>query len=143
MKKIAVMMLVCGIASAAGIYKWVDENGKVHYGDQPGDSSAREIILPAAPAPDENQRAHEEKQKKLLQVFEEERQLKREQEATAKLEQQKREQECTLARARLKNYEHAGELTTQDKDGKQRTLSKAEYKQVVEDAKKAVEYWCR
>lgn len=145
MRKMVVMVLLlgCGVASAAGVYKWVDENGKVHYGDQPGNSSVREIILPAAPAPDENQRAHEQKQKKLLQVFEEERQEKREQEAKAKAETQKREQECTLAKARLKNYEQAGELTTKDKDGRERTLSKPEYRQALEDAKQAVEHWCR
>ena len=143
MRKILVMVLLlgCVAASAAGVYKWVDENGKVHYGDQPGNSSAREVILPATPAPDENQRAHEQKQKKLLQVFEQERQEKSEQEAKA--EQQKREQECTLAKARLKNYEQAGELTTKDKDGKERTLSKSEYKQALDDAKQAVEHWCR
>ncbi|MDO9372281.1 MAG: DUF4124 domain-containing protein [Gammaproteobacteria bacterium] len=145
MRKILVMVLLlgCAAASAAGVYKWVDENGKVHYGDHPGNSSAREVILPATPAPDENQRAHEQKQKKLLQVFEEERQEKREQEAKAKAEQQKREHECTSAKARLKNYEYAGELTTKDKDGKERTLSKAEYKQALADAKQAVEHWCR
>ena len=144
MRKILVMMLLlscAAAASAAGVYKWLDENCKVHYGDQPGNSSAREVILPATPAPDENQRAHEQKQKKLLQVFEQERQEKSEQEAKA--EQQKREQECTLAKARLKNYEQAGELTTKDKDGKERTLSKSEYKQALDDAKQAVEHWCR
>lgn len=145
MRKIVVMLLLlgCAVASAAGVYKWVDENGKVHYGDQPGHSSAREIILPVAPAPDENQRAHEQKQKKLLQVFEEERQEKREQEAKAKVEAQKREQECTSAKARLKSYEQAGELTTKDTHDKVPTLSKSEYKQAVEDAKQAVEHWCR
>ena len=145
MRKIFVMVLLlaCGAASAAGVYKWVDENGKVHYGDHPGNSSAREVTLPAAPAPDENQRAREQKQKKLLQVFEEERQEKREQEVKAKAEQQKREHECTLAKARLKSYEQAGELTTKDNDGKERTLSKSEYKQALDDAKQAVEHWCR
>ena len=146
MRKILVMVLLSGCVatvSAAGVYKWVDENGRVHYGDKPGNSSAREIILPAAPAPDENQRAHEQKQKKLLQVFEQERQEKREQEAKIKVETQKRDQECILAKARLKNYEQAGALTAKDKDGKERPLSKAEYKEAVADAKKAVEHWCR
>jgi len=27
----------------AGVYKWVDESGQVHYGDQPGNSSAQEV----------------------------------------------------------------------------------------------------
>jgi len=27
----------------AGVYKWVDESGQVHYGDQPGNSNAQEV----------------------------------------------------------------------------------------------------
>ena len=29
------LMCVCSVASAATVYKWVDENGVVHYSDQP------------------------------------------------------------------------------------------------------------
>lgn len=143
-KILAVMLLLAwGCASAADVYKWVDENGRVHYGDQPGNASAREITLPATQPMDEAVRARGQKQKKLLQVFEEERQEKHEQEARAKAEQQKREQECALAKVRLKNYESAGEPAANNKNSKERTLAKLEYKQVLEDAKQAVEHWCR
>lgn len=29
----------------AGVYKWVDENGQVHYGEQPGNTDAEKIII--------------------------------------------------------------------------------------------------
>jgi len=29
----------------AGVYKWVDENGQVHYGEQPGNSSAEKVTI--------------------------------------------------------------------------------------------------
>lgn len=102
MKMLAVMLLLAwGCASAADAYKWVDEDGRVHYGDQPGNASAREITLPATQPMDEAVRARGQKQQKLLQVFEEERREKAEQTAKAKAEQQKREEACGLARIRL------------------------------------------
>ncbi len=29
----------------AGIYKWVDENGQVHYGEQPGNTGAEKVTI--------------------------------------------------------------------------------------------------
>ncbi len=144
MKKAMLMLLLlaCGAAGAAGVYTWTDENGKVHYADQPGNAAAREITLPAAPAPDEGQRERLQKQQKLLEVFEAEREEKRQQASRHKAEQQQREQACKVARMRLKQYEQAGGLRTQEADGTERQLSKAEYRQVLEDARKAVAHWC-
>lgn len=137
-----VLMLLSGAAGAAGVYTWTDEQGKVHYGDQPGNAAAREIILPAAPAPDAGQRERLQKQQKLLEVYEAEREEKREQASKRIIEQQQREQECKAARVRLKQYEQSGGLRTINTDGTERQLSKAEYRQALEDAREAVAYWC-
>jgi len=29
----------------AGVYKWVDENGQVHYGEQPGNAGAEQVTI--------------------------------------------------------------------------------------------------
>ena len=39
--------LVCSLALAATVYKWVDENGVVHYSDQPH-PNAQQVDVPAA-----------------------------------------------------------------------------------------------
>ena len=39
--------LVCSLALAATVYKWVDENGVVHYSDQPH-PNAQQVSVPAA-----------------------------------------------------------------------------------------------
>lgn len=137
-----ILMLVCGAAGAAGVYTWTDEQGKVHYGDRPGNAAAREITLPAAPAPDEGQRERLQKQQKLLEVFEAEREERREQASKRIIAQQQREQECKAARVRLKQYEQAGGFKTLEADGTERQLSKPEYRQVLDDARKAVVHWC-
>ena len=41
--------------ATAGVYKWVDEQGQVHYGDRPQADSAQEMKLkapPSSPPPD-------------------------------------------------------------------------------------------
>ena len=32
-------------AATAGIYKWVDDSGQIHYGEQPGNSDAKRVTI--------------------------------------------------------------------------------------------------
>jgi hypothetical protein len=41
----AVLNLLMLQPSQAGVYKWVDESGQVHYGEQPGNSSAQQVQI--------------------------------------------------------------------------------------------------
>ena len=41
------MSLVCSLALAATVYKWVDENGIVHYSDQPHPNAQKVGVQPA------------------------------------------------------------------------------------------------
>jgi hypothetical protein len=41
------MSLVCSLALAATVYKWVDENGIVHYSDQPHPNAQKMGVQPA------------------------------------------------------------------------------------------------
>ncbi len=45
MKILFILLVGCllGVASADSIYKWVDAQGNVHYGDEPGQSSAKKM----------------------------------------------------------------------------------------------------
>lgn len=46
------LLLACGTTPAAGLYKWVDENGKVVYSDTPPPPSAKEFKkISGAPPP--------------------------------------------------------------------------------------------
>ena len=49
---VACALLAVSWPAAAQVYKWTDENGKVHYGDKPqGAKSATTIAAPPTPAP--------------------------------------------------------------------------------------------
>lgn len=90
-------------AQAAGVYKWVDEQGKVHYGDRPGNSNASKIAVPtASPPADKSLSERNAKRDKLLQTMEEERKLKEEDSRKAKQEGAERTQRCIQAQDTLK-----------------------------------------
>ncbi len=42
---ILLFIFVCSSASASGIYRWVDDKGKVHYGDRPTQSGAKSVTV--------------------------------------------------------------------------------------------------
>lgn len=58
--RILLIILVAGIASAQ-VYRWVDEEGGVHFGDRPPESAKpEEVILPKGPSEEETRAAQEE-----------------------------------------------------------------------------------
>jgi hypothetical protein len=59
------LFLIGGIALAE-VYKWVDESGKVHYGDSPpAESGAESVALPEGPSQEEVERARQQMQEKI------------------------------------------------------------------------------
>lgn len=130
----------CGSAQAAA-FKWLDENGGVHYGDRPPASGAESLQLsstPAvAPAP-----ATGERTQRMLEVFEEDRLRKREQAAERKQAREEREQQCNHARTRLSRYEAAAYLYDTDAGGRQHALTAEQRELAMQQARAAVQHWC-
>jgi hypothetical protein len=58
--RILLIILIAGVASAQ-VYRWVDEEGGVHFGDRPPESAEpEEVILPRGPSEEEVQAAQEQ-----------------------------------------------------------------------------------
>lgn len=126
---------------AAEVYKWVDEQGKVHYGDRPmaGAQSMRLREVPkVTPMPDER----EQKRERLLQVLDEQRQEKREEAETQKKRKEERERNCNLAKDQLRNYEQAGYIYEIDKKGNRVIYDEEKKAAAVQTARDAVKQWC-
>jgi hypothetical protein len=134
-----------GAVVEAGVYRWVDENGKVHYGDRPGAAEdAAEIQIKqnkttTSSAPDAAERA--ETRQRLLEQYETERLQKREAAAKKKAEAKKREKNCAIAKNRLRIYKSSA-LYEDGPDGERRYLSDAEYEKALAKARADVERWC-
>ena len=67
--KLRIRLLILGlaaIAASAEIYKWVDEEGKIHFGDKaPESAEVEELELPKGPTEAESKQAQREFQEQI------------------------------------------------------------------------------
>ena len=117
-----VAMLAAGTATAA-VYKWVDKDGKVHYGDRPvAGAQQQSITAPGVtpPAPSEDAPAGDA-DPEAAQV---------------------RANQCTAARKRLDSYEQSSTVVQRDPNGQERRLSADERVDLIVQARRDVNALC-
>ena len=148
MRKRGIILLLLSLTTGganAEIYKWVDENGRVHFDDRPRGSSAQTVEVnplnsPSPPTLTEEQRKR--RQRRLIQVLEEDR-LTRKVEAERKAsEEQERKRRCLLAKDRLGNIQRASYLYDVDDSGGRTIYSEQQRVQVTARAEQDVKRWC-
>ncbi len=138
---LASALWIADTAVAAEVYKWVDEQGKVHYGDRPL-PGAQSVRLKDVPEVTPIAGEREEKRERLLQVFQEQRQEKREQAEAQKKQKEERERNCNLAKDQLRNYERAGYIYDIDKKGNRVIYDEEKQAAAIQQARDAVKQWC-
>lgn len=127
----------------AEVYRWVDEQGQVHYEDQPRDSKTRKISPPRVPvdgAAGDSRRM--EKTRKLLNAYEAERQQARDEKAERREQAQERQRKCINAKDDLRQYQESGSVYRLDGEGKRVYLSNAEREALIAQYRQAVSEWC-
>ena len=130
-------IFVSSLAAAPQVYKWVDEDGQVHYGSKAKAKDAKEIEIKnrfidsgntSAPLSAEER---VDKQKRFLNA------LDAENKSTAEAKEKKKQQEelkttrCNAARDQLKRYESSGALYDLDEKGDRILLNKKQYEQAM------------
>jgi hypothetical protein len=113
---IIVLFLFCGSHTNAEVYKWIDENGKVVYGDNPTSTDADKIKIKSAPVQDPAVQGRNERQNKLLNVMQQERD---ERNALKEEEKGKKEEQmkiCANARRELQEIKDASYLYRETDD---------------------------
>ena len=143
------LLLALGQGAAADVYRWVDENGRVHFGDRPPVSEAAETTTidtqnspPPSPdtAPGSSDRSVA--RQRLLDQYQKEREAKQEAVQRKQAQEQRREQLCLQARTDLENYQTHPVLYEMSSNGERRYLSEEERAQTIAEARQAVEHWC-
>lgn len=138
------ILALMSAAHAAKVYKWVDEEGVTHYGEQAPTNKDFELISTSgAPASSKNKakntpaavEASSEKENAKPLDFEEQKKL-REQEA------QVRKDNCENAKANLKTIEENARIRIMDDNGEYRYLSEEERQQQLERAKNIIATNC-
>ena len=151
-------LLLAALPASAVLYKWVDQDGKVHYSDQPPPDGAKKSGVVSAPArstpsaaapggeaatsaPKGPKTAAEQEmefRKRRLEAAEAD--AKRQQEAQA-AEEKKRN--CAQATNRLGALETGGRITKYGPDGETVYLSDAEITKELAEARKTADSWCK
>lgn len=136
-----ILLLSSTIVFAAGVYKWTDADGNIHYGDRPK-SSAEKIKVRTGHKPDPTQIEHRQKRDRLLEVLDEERREKRSDKELAAQQKAERKSQCEEAKTNLEQYKAAGYLYKVDEDGNRNILEDDAHAQALEDAQDSVDHWC-
>lgn len=130
--------------SSAGVYRWVDDQGKVHYGDRPpSKDKARPIEMESAPAPAPDDHERRARTRRLLDAMESERDREKKQAAQAKAEKTRRERNCEVARRHVTLYQRANKISRVGADGNRIYLSDEERDQALTHARSQVDSWCK
>ncbi|MCZ6771596.1 MAG: DUF4124 domain-containing protein [Proteobacteria bacterium] len=128
--------------AAGDVYKWVDENGKVHFGDKPQAEDAQVIeVKPSAP-PAAGARQRHERTQRVLEAMTAEREEREHASQAAREEATRRKRKCGLARAELNRRQTSAHLFYRDEEGNKRVIEGAEYDAAIQEARNAVTEWC-
>ncbi|MCW8901817.1 MAG: DUF4124 domain-containing protein [Gammaproteobacteria bacterium] len=125
-------LMILASSASAGLYKWIDNDGNVHYSQKPPrDQQFKRLKAPAA-APENSKPLYQEtklKDKAGNIVATE----------TAKNEQI-RATNCENAKNNLSSYQRSRRI--RDKDGNVKTLDDNERSKQIENAKQAINDFC-
>lgn len=142
-----IFLLLFSLSSYAGLHKWIDSSGKVHYSDEaPPDNAKVETMrkthvdeAPAsAPPPGKT-------------IFEREADLKKAQKAkqeaaqkTAKEQEQAqaKQKNCEQARTQLANLQNAPRISTYDASGERTIMDDNARQQAINEAQSAISAYC-
>ena len=132
--RVFVFLIACvaNVPAVAEIYRWVDSNGQVHFGERPMTDDAQRIEVPShdrepqAAAP--NEAARRARQRRMLEAFEYERAREAEQEARAAQRASRRAEQCDQARQYWRRLNHPGPIYEVDDQGRRRYLDEAQRK---------------
>ncbi len=141
------LLLLVSVNATAGIYKWVDEDGRVQFGDRPppeGTNSDEVVMRNQGPvsevaAPVNRKEARE----RLLEQYQRERAEKKEAAAKKREEKKQRAALCSYARSRVTRYLESGSLYRNAPNQERKYLTDQERDTALARARADVKKWCK
>ena len=142
-----VVLTFIGLNAHAGVNKWVDAEGKVHYSDAPPPEVQTQTVrnisgkgqteAPASYSPKSYSEREAEMKKSKLEK-EEASKKTAQQEADAKAKQSN----CEAARQNVRSLEAGGRIVTYDANGERNYMEDDARAQRLEEAQKSVSDYC-
>lgn len=131
-----------GLASAADIYKWIDENGQTHFGTRPPVEVESEQVKPppkpAIPADIGIERRRQFEQKQADYTLQ--RQQEKETQAQLAAEKAEREKNCTQSRKAVTDIKSYMNKRMFDSQGNY--VEEADRLKNLAKAEESVTFWC-
>lgn len=121
------LMLASFLANAAA-YRWVDEQGKVHYGDRPP-AGAQRLKAPPPPAQAGQRESEEEAEAKPQQP-------------ASRSGKMSAAEACQEYKSRLARYNSTPHLAVRGEDGEQRMMSAQERQNLINTTKTRADETC-
>jgi hypothetical protein len=140
------LLLLFSVNATAEIYRWVDENGRVQFGDRPppdGETSDEVDIPDQKPATEKTAPVDRKQARdRLLEQYQRERDEKKA--AVAKKRQVKKQNKirCNYARDRLSRYQ-GGRLYVPQENLQRKYLSDEEREAALARVRAEVKKWCK
>jgi hypothetical protein len=143
---VVIFSLLLSFTAQAEVYKWVDADGKTHFGDKVPESAKVEAInLPSTPRssqPDISPQEIKQRQQKMLEVFEDSRNAKNAKQAEKLAQEQERRQETCNKSTSVMSAIRTGSLYTTNKDGSRNYLPESERESVEKRVAQSIKKNC-
>jgi hypothetical protein len=137
------LVLLAPVCVCAEIYKWVDEEGRTHYGEKPQGEGASKISVDSNPDIDENLEIHNQKRDKLLKIYEEERNMKEEKKQQAEKEERELREKCIALENELKEMQQSGVVFYDlDENDERKYISEQELAAQIEQMQRQYDKYC-
>ncbi|TAN72328.1 MAG: DUF4124 domain-containing protein [Gallionella sp.] len=142
-----ILLMLSGANAFAGLNKWVDENGKVHYSDQPPPANVKSETLrstsaaasASAPAAPKTIAEREAELKKARQAKKEAAEKAAKEQAAAEAI----EANCAAARQNLRTFQSGIRMAEVDAKGERSYLSDEQRQQRIAKAQQDVGTFCK
>jgi len=122
--------------SFAGIYKWTDSNGKVHFSDKPQPNAKKLDIKQQTPTGTESSKDRLKRQKALANEYQDIREEKERKKRKLDASKNRLSAMCNRLKNKILTYEEVDYLFVRDKAGKKKRLSNQQKNQETKSLKK-------
>lgn len=134
----------------AAVYRWVDEQGRVQFGDRPPPGRELETLnIKSVPTPrsaetnsSPSELERQELRRKMLDNYQEERAERRQARKKRAQEAAQQRRLCVEAKDRLRGYEHSTALYKLQPDGTRLFLTREQFETEMMAARTAVRRLC-
>jgi hypothetical protein len=138
------LLFTLPLISHAGLYKWVDEEGNVHFGDQPPEPQiAQSIDIKPAPKADPLYSERLRKQQNFLEQRQEDREERQKTEAKQKQQRNEEQQLCQKAKNELTRFEPRGRIYVPRPDGNHYYMDDNEKQAYLTELRRKVKMYCK